>query len=289
MRLLFSITLVLAAFSCKTTQTVSEVNSESNISRVSELICRSPIQDQKTFHVSASLTETDNASAASHMLLHWKITNSAGGVYESGQYTATSEELTTHQADIHAEKIQARFNFTARPTLEIGETIAPCTILWTQIQSPTGLKSIATCNAIGTPAQGWYVNGQLLKHSRSCNSETLACGSDPTGEGWFVQKKVDRVRLVDERCSWRKEKPVCKTKEGFSAWYLDDRLIARDDECHQKSIECNSTPSRGEGWIAFRRSEPQLLSAGACSPTGKGPKTAKNRTMKSDSSRDQVE
>lgn len=292
MRLLFSITLVLAAFSCKTVPTVpSDLNSKTNEAMISELICRTTIQDHKIIQLHATLTEAKNTTAPSQMIISWKVMSISGGTFQSGQYIPNEEERGERQASFSIENHKVQLNFTSAPSIESSGTSTPCTVLWTQVQTSSGLKTLAACNAVGTPAQGWYVNGQLLKHSRSCNTEVLACGNAPNQEGWFVQKKVDRVRIADERCAWRKDKPVCKTKDGFSAWYLDERLVARDDECHQKSIECGSTPSKGEGWIAFKRSEPQLFTIGSCNPlnANTSQKTVKNRATKNDSSRDQVE
>ena len=121
----------------------------------------------------------------------------------------------------------------------------------------------ASCNASGTPAEGWYLGGRVIQHTHSCSAETLTCGLTPT-QGWYVQKKTQRVLAKAERCAWLRDTPICKSGITATGWHLNDRLIARDDECSSKQIECARTGSKKEGWYVFERSVPKLLISGAC-------------------------
>ena len=123
----------------------------------------------------------------------------------------------------------------------------------------------ASCNATGTPAEGWYQGGRIIQHSHSCTGDTLTCGMTPTA-GWYVQKKTHRVLAKGEKCGWVRETPVCKSGSMATGWHLNDRLIARDDECSYKHMECASTGSKQEGWYVFEQSSPKLLISGACQP-----------------------
>ena len=121
----------------------------------------------------------------------------------------------------------------------------------------------ASCNASGTPAEGWYHGGRVIQHTRNCSVDTLTCGLTPT-PGWYVQKKTRRVLAKSERCAWLRDTPICKSGTNATGWHLNDRLIARDDECSSKQIECAGTGSKKEGWYVFERSVPKLLISGAC-------------------------
>jgi hypothetical protein len=135
------------------------------------------------------------------------------------------------------------------------------------VQLLTSSKSVpakpASCNAAGTPAEGWYQAGRVIQHTRNCSGDTLTCGMTPT-PGWYVQKKTQRVMAKSEKCGWVREMPVCKSGSTATGWHLNDRLIARDDECSYKQMECAETGTKKEGWYVFERSSPKLLISGAC-------------------------
>lgn len=286
MRLPLCILLSLEFTSCKTQQTISKVETLDTEPQVSEFICRAKGRDGKLLHVNATLTALDGFDTPQSLQIIWRVTNSTGAIYQAGHHQSDGAELTERSTLIKTNSLDATFLFSEVPALVVSGQTTPCTVLLSQ--SLASIRSGATCNAIGTPSQGWYVNGRLVKHSRSCSTEVLACGTDQMQEGWFVQKKVERVRVTAERCSWRKEKPICKTNNGTSAWYLGDRLVARDDECRQKDIECVPTV-KTEGWFTFKRSDPQLLVASECGVKTLSQKTAKNRATTLDASREQVQ
>lgn len=274
MRLLLCITLILELLSCKTSIKESPSESLAPEPQTSEIICRAKGPDQRFLQLNATLTTVEGVMTPTALHGEWRVVTSAGAVFQTGVLQANTSELTQKTTLINIKDISATFLFGETPSLALGTKSSPCMVL--QSQSSNSAKSSASCNAIGTPSQGWYANGKLLKHSHSCNTEVLACGSAENKEGWFVQKKMGRVRVAEERCAWRREKPVCKKNmDGTSGWFLSDRLVARDDECSKKSIEC--TPStKNEGWFTFRKSDPQLLMASGCNSLPSHQKTAKN-------------
>ena len=137
----------------------------------------------------------------------------------------------------------------------------PCVQLLTNTKATT--SNSASCNASGTPASGWYQSGRVLQHSSNCGNETLSCGAAPKS-GWYVQKKTQRVLAKSEKCGWMRETPLCKSGALATGWHIGERLIARDDECSYKQMECGSTGTKQEGWYVFERSSPQLLIASPC-------------------------
>jgi hypothetical protein len=121
----------------------------------------------------------------------------------------------------------------------------------------------ATCNAQGTPAEGWYQNGRIIKLSGNCRHEILSC-ADGGQQGWYLQKKTQRVLAKLEKCSWVSEKPQCVAGAQATGWHLGDRLISRDDDCAFKHIECGATDTKKEGWYVFEHTKPKLLISGNC-------------------------
>lgn len=250
---------------------------------MAELICNAKGPDHKILNINATLTSNESTHSISSASIQWRVVTPTGAVYESGVHESNANEIAQQAVAIKTKSVSASLLLdTARPAVEIGGQQTRCTTLMNVSSIKPTIKPAATCNAIGTPSQGWYANGRLVKHSTSCNMEVLACGTSNEHEGWFVQRKIDRVRVAAEQCAWRREKPVCKNKDGTSAWFLGDRLIARDDECHQKSIECVPSP-KYEGWFTYRRSEPQLLVASGCGGSISKQRTAKNRQPEGDS------
>jgi hypothetical protein len=137
----------------------------------------------------------------------------------------------------------------------------PCVQLLTN--SRTSSAKPPSCNALGTPAQGWYQSGKMIQLSATCEREALFCGAAPT-PGWYIQKKTQRILAKSERCGWLRETPVCKTGVTATGWHVGERLIARDDECSYKHMECVGIGTKAEGWYVYERSSPKLLVAGSC-------------------------
>lgn len=262
--------LVLALFfSCKTTLKDADVRTVDADPQISEILCRIKAPDQMFLQVNVQMTSVEGVTSPTALLGEWRVVTSGGAVFQTGKIQAATEELSQRTASITAKNLSARLAFNETPVIRIGDQVASCMVLRSQVSN-------ASCNAIGTASQGWYANGKLLKHSRSCNSEVLACGNVESKEGWFVQKKINRVRIAQEHCAWRKEKPMCnRSSDGTSGWYLSDRLVARDDECDKKSIECIPS-AKNEGWFTYRKSDPQLLIASGCNGLSPNQKTAKN-------------
>ena len=274
MRLLLCIMPVFGLLSCKSAPKESASEVMAAEPQTSEIICRMKGDDQRILQVNATMTTIEGVVSPTDLRGEWRVVTPGGAVYQTGKLQADTSELKQRTSHIFAKGLSATLVFNETPSLATGTQVSPCMILLSQNSSSA--KSNASCNAIGTASQGWYANGKLLKHSHSCNTEVLACGTAQDKEGWFVQKKIERVRIAEERCAWRREKPVCKQiTEGTSGWFLSDRLVARDDECARKSIEC--TPSaKNEGWFTFRKSDPQLLVASGCNGLPTSQRTAKN-------------
>jgi hypothetical protein len=138
----------------------------------------------------------------------------------------------------------------------------PCVQLIKNTKVAVAVKP-ASCKASGTPAQGWYQAGRIIQHSHSCSHEVLSCGAAPI-PGWYVQQKIQRSLVKGENCGWMKKTPVCRSSESVTGWFFDDRLVAKDEKCFNKEIECRSAETNQEGWYVYERSSPQLLVTESC-------------------------
>lgn len=270
MRLILALTLTVLATSCQTSQTKSHAQ---NATLHSELVCSAKIDDLRQVQLTSHV-DTLPESKVSDITTEWVITTQNGAILQSG--TVVSSQVKTHKPlSLDLNGIDVVVSHDTQPTLKTDQETAVCTHLW--MGGSDHKSTAASCNAIGTPAQGWYAGGKLIRHTRNCSEEVLSCGSSPQ-EGWFVQKKTERVLITSERCAWMREKPQCQNRSGISGWYLGERLLSRDDECRSKVIECNSL-GRNEGWIAYKKSTPKLYSADSCfahKPNSVAQKTSAN-------------
>jgi hypothetical protein len=141
------------------------------------------------------------------------------------------------------------------------KSTAPCIYFSTTSSAPNA--NIATCNAEGTPAQGWYHDGRFVKHSASCTKELLSCG-DGKNSGWYLQKKKNQVLAKLEKCSWMKNSPQCVSKSSVAGWHIGNRLVSRDDNCVYKHIECRKHGTKKEGWYVYEHTKPELLLSESC-------------------------
>lgn len=121
----------------------------------------------------------------------------------------------------------------------------------------------ATCQAAGTPAEGWYQSGRVIHHIKNCESQTLTCGNLPTS-GWYAQKKLNKSKISTTSCAGQLDLPRCHTIGETTGWYMNDALVSRDAKCAFKQIECVDIGSPSEGWATFERSQPELITADNC-------------------------
>lgn len=121
----------------------------------------------------------------------------------------------------------------------------------------------ATCQAVGTPAEGWYQSGRVIHHFKNCESQTLSCGNLPTS-GWYAQKKLNKAKISTTSCAGKLDLPRCHTIGETTGWYMNDALVSRDSKCAFKQIECVDIGSPSEGWVTFERSQPELITADNC-------------------------
>ncbi len=138
----------------------------------------------------------------------------------------------------------------------------PCVFF---VSSDTEKADTAACNAQGTPAEGWYYDGRIIKLSATCNKEMLSC-SEGKNSGWFLQKKKQVVLAKLEKCGWTQELPTCRSGSLATGWHIGDRLISRDDDCSYKHIECGKQTTKKEGWYVFEHTKPELFLSENCKP-----------------------
>ena len=260
--LLLPITIasLLLFTACKTTQSESLNPQVGSLLSQSELHCRVqlPSENHKSVIVEAKFPSNSEKLA---MLFLKRGDNNNTQIIAS---TVSPEKVITFEPN-NQDKIAIRLEGQPRIASVFGSfnesQASPCVQLLTNSKSPTARPP--TCNALGTPAQGWYQSGKLIQLSANCAHEALFCGAMPA-PGWYIQKKTQRILAKPELCGWVRETPICKTGPGATGWHLGDRLIARDDECAYKHMECARSGTRLEGWYIYERSSPKLLAAGSC-------------------------
>jgi hypothetical protein len=133
-----------------------------------------------------------------------------------------------------------------------------------QLQASSQSRA-ANCQAIGTPAEGWYQAGRIIQHTTQCQSKILTCGSQPTN-GWYVQKKLKQNKRLKTPCSGQQATPACIVNDVASGWYLGGSILFADASCSTKKIECSDSGSPNEGWTTFETSQPELIAAESCQP-----------------------
>ena len=251
--------IAMVSLSCKTT---SQNTAKSLPVPESELLCQAPVEGNHTMHIHMQTLHkggTDSEQIAD-TIIDWTIKTSTGISIEADRTIIENKNLIGHkEEDFTLGKRVLRMKEESYPILVSSQGQGQCTQIF--VSSPISEK-FPQCNAVGTPSQGWYLGGRVLAHNKTCNAETISCGIS-TREGWHIQKKFDRVLLAKERCTWSKDRPQCIGKNNIVGWYLDNRLIARDDECVGKSIECSKI-KEGEGWFSFKRSSPLFFAEAKC-------------------------
>lgn len=273
---------VFLALACSTTRLASELEPARP---AYDLSCQLSIEDGKTLHiyvqslsdVSPEISPSNSESAVSmkpgiDTLIHGYIKNKSGTVVASQRQLHEARDVLAESAasfQIAGKSIQV--SGLPAPMISAAGGVGACVQIF---QTAGSNERSPRCNAIGTPSQGWYLGGKLLRHDRGCHASVLSCGLAKS-EGWFVQRKLDRVLLAKESCSWQKEVPQCTQKNGIKGWHLRDRLVARDDECGGKVAECGFT-AEGHGWVAFKRSLPRFYAEGRCRSPSKTSATEPN-------------
>ncbi|MCX6126728.1 MAG: hypothetical protein NTV34_18515 [Proteobacteria bacterium] len=227
-----------------------------------ELLCQTPVEGNHTMHLHMQTLYKKGAEVEqiADTVIEWTIKTSKGISIEADRTIIENRNLVGHMGeDFRLGKRDLRIKQDSIPILVSSQGQGQCTQIF--VSSPLSEK-FPQCNAVGTPSQGWYLGGRVLSHNKTCNAETISCGIS-TREGWHIQKKFNRVLLAKERCLWSKARPQCVGKNNIVGWYLDNRLIARDDECIGKSIECTKI-KEGEGWFSFKRSSPLFFAEAKC-------------------------
>jgi hypothetical protein len=259
-RLTFIILGILAQASCKTADKAPMASESESLLSQSELHCRIQLPGEN--HRSAIVAAKFPSNASRLAMVFIKR-----GENEGAQVIASSvsSDGTIVFEPNNQDKIAIKIDGSPRIASVFGSfnenQATPCVQLLTNSRAPSAKPP--TCNALGTPAQGWYQSGKIIQPSARCDREVLFCGATPT-PGWYIQKKTGRILAKAERCGWIRDTPVCKTGTTATGWHVSDRLIARDDECSYKHMECVGIGTKAEGWYVYERSSPKLLVAGAC-------------------------
>lgn len=255
----FSLVSSLSLLSCKTTSASDQKSTSSSF----DLSCEIPSDaNQKTFVYIQTLSDLEegNTGTSRKTLIEWQQQQktSAGIAVTSERQIFPYNVLQDEQTDLLWKGKGFQLSMTPTPTVKSSTKVGTCTQIW----SKKAAVITPRCNAVGTSAQGWYAGGKLVRYDKNCHTATLACGASDS-QGWFLQKKTNTVMVHKERCSWQKTTPACTTRSGITGWYLKDRFVAKDDDCHGKSIECSSS-SDGEGWVSYKRSLPQFYAEAKC-------------------------
>lgn len=255
----FFLTIMIIS-GCKTTQIASKTSESESLLSQSELHCKATLPSEGNRKVIAAI----RFPAATDNLAMIYIKRSDDAPAQAIASTISSDNVIIFEPN-NQDRLAIRLDGQPRISNFFGsfheDAASPCVQLLTNAKIPTAKQ--ASCNAAGTPAQGWYQSGKILKLSSSCANETLFCGAYPS-PGWYVQKKSQKVLAKAERCGFQREMPVCKTSQSITGWHVGERLISRDDECSYKQMECAGAGTKTEGWYVYERSTPSLLVAGSC-------------------------
>jgi hypothetical protein len=266
-KLIVPFIFVLGMFNgCKTTSK-SAMNDEQLFSKeVESISC--------TFQHSADQNVEISIYPSMQWQTNWTINNKNQQASDFGSLLLSKNPISYGKTDFTIK--DNRYTLSVANSLII-LTSETRTSICTQIFASSTIKEKPpTCNSIGTSAQGWYRNGKLLTYSKTCQNESLSCAAS-NNEGWYTQAKVSQVEISKESCSWRKTRPSCQSANGITGWYLESRLISRDDSCSTKSIECSQTKG-SEGWVTFSKKPPSLFVISPCTQaTKKNLKVSSNR------------
>ena len=215
-----------------------------------------PSEPQKILTVELSFPATSDHAASLNLKLSQETS------YRQISAVITEDGTVTFNA---SEKDRLLVSLMGKPKIshldreKDTSSATPCI----QLVVTTNNQKPANCQAVGTPAEGWYQAGKVIQHSHSCSSELLTCGSAPQ-KGWYVQKKTNKKLLKQEECGRQRSGLLCKTMGQVTGWYRDQDLISVDDSCIRKSIECNGIGTTSEGWFTYEKTSPQLLVADTC-------------------------
>jgi hypothetical protein len=259
-RFITTFILLIATTACRTTQNSTPASESTSILTQSELHCKTRLSTEGNKTITA---EIRFPSSNDHLAMIY-IKRPDTSVAQVISSTVSPENMIYFEPNSQ-EKLAVKLGDHPRISRYFGSFhengSSPCIQLITNSKTTTAKP--ASCNAAGTPAQGWYQSGKILQLSSSCNNEHLYCGIAPN-PGWYVQKKHQRILAKGERCGFQRERPICKSENSITGWHLGDRLLARDDECSYKQMECSEVGSKKEGWYVYERSMPSLLIASEC-------------------------
>jgi len=82
-----------------------------------------------------------------------------------------------------------------------------------QVQEQNTLQRRANCSGIGTPAQGWYLSGKLIKHDSNCHTSDMRCSFPfSQSERWVVYDKPFPKDIALDKCGNDRD---CKISKDF--------------------------------------------------------------------------
>ncbi|MCX6115985.1 MAG: hypothetical protein NT027_00435 [Proteobacteria bacterium] len=272
--------LIFLHFSCKTISKQSDDFKSNQIDEFEQISCRMKLEKDQILNINVypaisvikggfntqSPDHTDenfSSSSDENFSVAWDIQpRDQSTQSEQRQIQVTTKDKT---ARFEINKMNVSLNFANPPQITIQGLTDRCSKI---LKANSVASKKPSCNAIGTAAQGWYVDGKLIKHSSDCHLKELACGT-LRKEGWMIFDRSQLVEIDSKNCAWEREMPACDVKSSVKGWYQYSKLVARDDFCDFKSIQCIEG-NRGTTWHTFIRRSPQFFASATCkSDSGK--------------------